>query len=94
VAPVCRVCYVATVMMSELRTGAPPPNHSKFTELSFVHPTKLPSNSQRMQQLGESEKATEEATADVTGSTRAWTGITDDRDDEGGWLESDDIRDF
>ncbi|KAF8531511.1 Rad17 cell cycle checkpoint protein-domain-containing protein [Gautieria morchelliformis] len=74
--------------------GAPPRNHSKFTELSFVHPTKLPSNSQRMEQLGESEEATGEATAaDITGSTHAWNSLTEDKD-EGGWLESDDIRDF
>ena len=44
-----------------------------------------------MQQLGETEEATEEATVvDVAGSTRSWNSL----EDTGGWLETDDIHDF
>lgn len=53
-------------------------------------------NSQRMQQLGESEEALEEAmVSEVTNSTRGWIGLKDDKEeDTGGWLETDEIRDF
>lgn len=48
-----------------------------------------------MQQLGESEEATEDTTADdIAGTTRSWNGLTNDKEDTGGWLETDDIHDF
>ena len=60
-----------------------------------MHPAKLPSNSQQMQQLGESEEAPEDTTADdIAGTTRSWNVLTNDKEDTGGWLETDDIHDF
>lgn len=61
-----------------------------------MHPAKLPNDSDRMQQLGETEEATEEVVfPEVGGSARAWNSLPENQaEDTGGWLETDDIGDF
>ncbi|KIJ54035.1 hypothetical protein M422DRAFT_42307 [Sphaerobolus stellatus SS14] len=72
--------------------GNPPPSHSRFSKLTFHHPSK--SSTKRMEQLGEDEEPPEELIVQDDSASRRTTITVEEEDTSKGWLETDDIQEF